>query len=81
MIIGMVGLLVMSVFGGCSLIWLICPTPSVICMPFYLRFLTLFVVFLGGWLGYGVAGFFGDKLFSARNNSTPTGWIFMKFDT
>jgi hypothetical protein len=30
---------------------LICPTPSVICLPYYLRFLTLFVVILGGWLG------------------------------
>jgi NADH-ubiquinone oxidoreductase chain 5 len=46
--IGMVGLLVMSIFGGGSLIWLICPTPSVICLPYYLRFLTLFVVILGG---------------------------------
>jgi NADH-ubiquinone oxidoreductase chain 5 len=43
-----IGLLVMSVFGGGSLMWLICPIPSVICLPYYLRFLTLFVVFLGG---------------------------------
>jgi NADH-ubiquinone oxidoreductase chain 5 len=28
MIIGMVGLLVMFIFGGGSLIWLICPTPD-----------------------------------------------------
>jgi NADH-ubiquinone oxidoreductase chain 5 len=36
-----------------------------ICLPYYLKFLTLFVVFLGGWLGYEIAGFvFGDKLFS-----------------
>ena len=41
MITSMVGLLVMSIFGGGSLIWLICPTPSVICLPYYLRFLTL----------------------------------------
>ena len=35
------------------------------CLPYYLRFLTLFVVFLGDWLGYEIAGFvFGDKLFS-----------------
>nr|WMY24099.1 NADH dehydrogenase subunit 5 [Nasutitermes sp. D MLW-2023a] len=65
MMVGMVGLLLMSIFGGGSLMWLICPTPSVICLPYYLSFLTLFVVFLGGWLGYGVASFvFGDKLFS-----------------
>nr|AQP29371.1 NADH dehydrogenase subunit 5 [Trinervitermes sp. IND2] len=65
MMVGMIGLLVMSIFGGGSLMWLICPTPSMICLPYYLKFLTLFVVFLGGWLGYEVAGFvFGDKLFS-----------------
>jgi hypothetical protein len=33
----MVGLMVMSIFGGGSLIWLICPTPSVICWPYCLR--------------------------------------------
>nr|AQP27739.1 NADH dehydrogenase subunit 5 [Bulbitermes sp. B TB-2017] len=65
MMVGMIGLLTMSIFGGGSLMWLICPTPSVICLPYYLSFLTLFVVFLGGWLGYEIAGFiFGDKLFS-----------------
>nr|WNH36534.1 NADH dehydrogenase subunit 5 [Nasutitermes sp. 1 MLW-2023a] len=65
MMFGMVGLLVMSIFGGGSLMWLICPTPSMICLPYYLKFLTLFVVFLGGWLGYEIAGFvFSDSLFS-----------------
>jgi len=28
--IGIIGLLVISVFGGGSLIWLICPNPSII---------------------------------------------------
>nr|WNH36560.1 NADH dehydrogenase subunit 5 [Nasutitermes sp. 3 MLW-2023a] len=65
MMVGMVGLLIMSIFGGGSLMWLICPTPSMICLPYYLSFLTLFVVFLGGWLGYEIAGFaLGDSLFS-----------------
>nr|AIY61692.1 NADH dehydrogenase subunit 5 [Isognathotermes fungifaber] len=65
MVFGMIGLLIMSVFGGGSLMWLICPTPSVICLPYYLSFLTLFVVFIGGWLGYLLAGFaFGDSLIS-----------------
>jgi len=44
------------------LIW---RTPSVICLPYYLKFLTLFVVFIGGWLGYEIARFvLGDGLFS-----------------
>nr|YP_009350332.1 NADH dehydrogenase subunit 5 [Microcerotermes crassus]AQP26830.1 NADH dehydrogenase subunit 5 [Microcerotermes crassus] len=67
MVFGMIGLLVMSIFGGGSLMWLIFPTPSVICLPYYLSFLTLFVVFIGGWIGYEVAGFvLGDSLFSVH---------------
>jgi hypothetical protein len=67
MVYGIIGLLVMSIFGGGSLMWMICPTPSVICLPYYLSFLTLFVVFVGGWFGYEVAGFyFSDGLFSVN---------------
>ena len=65
MVFGMIGLLIISVLGGGSLIWLICPTPSVICLPYYLKFLTLFVVLVGGWFGYALSGFvFGDNLIS-----------------
>nr|AQP30312.1 NADH dehydrogenase subunit 5 [Astalotermes cf. obstructus RDCT140] len=65
MMFGMIGLLVMSIFGGGVLMWLICPTPSMICLPYYLKFLTLFVLFIGAWIGYTMAGFsFGDVLFS-----------------
>lgn len=36
-------------------------------MPYYLKFLNLFVVFMGGWFGYEMAGFvFGDNLFSSH---------------
>nr|AQP28268.1 NADH dehydrogenase subunit 5 [Anoplotermes group sp. Q TB-2017] len=67
MAVGMIGLLVMSVLGGSTLMWLIFPAPSMVCLPYYLSFLTLFVLFLGGWIGYEVAGFsFGDSLFSMR---------------
>ena len=65
MVFGIIGLLIISVFGGGSLIWLICPTPSIICLPYYLKFLALFVVFIGVWLGYEIARFvLGNKLFS-----------------
>jgi len=47
-----------SVFGGGSVIWLICPNPSVICFAYYLKFLTLFVVFIGGWLRYEIVYLF-----------------------
>jgi NADH-ubiquinone oxidoreductase chain 5 len=32
MIFGKIGLLIISIFGGGALMWLICPTPSVICL-------------------------------------------------
>ena len=60
-VFGVIGLLVIPVFGGGSLIWLICSTP-IICLP-YLKFLTLFVVFIGGWLAYGIARFVLDDKF------------------
>nr|WHM51570.1 NADH dehydrogenase subunit 5 [Acorhinotermes subfusciceps] len=70
---GMIGLLIMSIFGGSSLMWLICPSPSVICLPWYLSLLTLFVLMVGGWLGYTLAGFsFSDVLFSIRNYKYTT---------
>ena len=66
-VFGMIGLLIISIFGGGSLMWLICPTPCIICLPYYLKFLTLFVVFVGGWFCYEIAGFvFSDNLFSVR---------------
>nr|UXD79071.1 NADH dehydrogenase subunit 5 [Prorhinotermes inopinatus] len=67
MVLGMIGLLVMSIFGGGVLMWLICPTPSVVCLPYYLSFLTMLVVVLGGWLGFSMAGFeVSNGLFSMR---------------
>jgi hypothetical protein len=44
---GVNDLLIISTFGGGSVLWLICPTPSVICLSFYLSFLLCGVY---GWL-------------------------------
>nr|WCB98366.1 NADH dehydrogenase subunit 5 [Zeugodacus cucurbitae] len=52
MLRGMSGLLVMSIVGGSMLSWLIFPTPYMICLPSYLKLLTLFVCIVGGVLGY-----------------------------
>ena len=51
MVLGVIGLLVMSIFGGVTLMWLICPTPPVIWLTSRLKFVNLFVVFFG-WLGW-----------------------------
>nr|YP_010471471.1 NADH dehydrogenase subunit 5 [Brillia brevicornis]UVG40810.1 NADH dehydrogenase subunit 5 [Brillia brevicornis] len=52
---GMTGLLLMAVIGGSMLSWMIFPYPSMICLPFYLKFLTPFVCLAGGFIGYLVS--------------------------
>nr|WIW75299.1 NADH dehydrogenase subunit 5 [Mecostethus sp.] len=49
---GMIGLLIVAVFGGSFLSWLIFPIPYMITLPWHLKFLTLFVVILGSYFGY-----------------------------
>nr|YP_010693120.1 NADH dehydrogenase subunit 5 [Dacus venetatus]WCB98327.1 NADH dehydrogenase subunit 5 [Dacus venetatus] len=52
MLRGMSGLLFMSIIGGSMLSWLIFPTPYMICLPSYLKLLTLYVCIVGGLMGY-----------------------------
>nr|YP_003434189.1 NADH dehydrogenase subunit 5 [Prumna arctica]ADB03065.1 NADH dehydrogenase subunit 5 [Prumna arctica] len=66
---GMISLLFIVVFGGSLLSWLIFPVPCIIVLPYYLKFLTLFVVILGSYFGYLISQsslshklFFMDKL-------------------
>nr|WES82316.1 NADH dehydrogenase subunit 5 [Glyptotermes angustus] len=55
MLFGMFGLMLVAVFGGSMMSWLIFCTPSMVCLSFYLKFLTIFVSLLGGWIGYELA--------------------------
>nr|YP_010865910.1 NADH dehydrogenase subunit 5 [Neopanorpa lui]WGT92110.1 NADH dehydrogenase subunit 5 [Neopanorpa lui] len=57
MIRGMLGLLIMVIFGGSMLSWVIFPIPSMICLPFYMKTLALSVSILGGWFGYEISKF------------------------
>nr|URH16451.1 NADH dehydrogenase subunit 5 [Kalotermitidae sp. A SH-2022a] len=52
MICGMVGLMLVAVFGGSMLGWSVFGTPSMVCLPFYLSSLVVLVSILGGWFGY-----------------------------
>nr|YP_010826807.1 NADH dehydrogenase subunit 5 [Hodotermes mossambicus]UYX57324.1 NADH dehydrogenase subunit 5 [Hodotermes mossambicus] len=62
---GMLGLLVAVIFGGSILSWVVFPTPCMVCLPFYLKVLVLFVGALGGWLGYELSKHdLGGYLFS-----------------
>nr|YP_007627038.1 NADH dehydrogenase subunit 5 [Lithidiopsis carinatus]AGC22329.1 NADH dehydrogenase subunit 5 [Lithidiopsis carinatus] len=54
---GMIGLLFVAVFGGSFLSWLIFPVPYVVSLPYYLSFLTIFVVVVGSYLGYLMSNF------------------------
>jgi NADH-ubiquinone oxidoreductase chain 5 len=49
---GITGLLIIAIIGGSILRWLIFPTPDIICLPFYLKILTLFVCIVGAIRGY-----------------------------
>nr|QGL53133.1 NADH dehydrogenase subunit 5 [Leuctra fusca] len=52
MLRGMLPLSLMAVLGGVMLSWVLFPTPSMICLPLFLKTLALSVSILGGWVGY-----------------------------
>nr|YP_009002104.1 NADH dehydrogenase subunit 5 [Protaetia brevitarsis]AGM48370.1 NADH dehydrogenase subunit 5 [Protaetia brevitarsis] len=57
MLKGMSGLIVLVIFGGSMLMWLMFPTPYFICLPFFMKMLTLVVISIGAWIGYEVSKF------------------------
>nr|WAX39188.1 NADH dehydrogenase subunit 5 [Anaplecta sp. 5 ZQW-2020] len=57
MLLGMSGLILLSVVGGSFLSWLIFPTPVLICLPFLYSNLAIIVSLMGGWLGYFLSDF------------------------
>nr|QLY90026.1 NADH dehydrogenase subunit 5 [Lucilia illustris] len=72
MLKSMMGLLILSIFGGSMLSWLIFPTPVVVVLPSYLKLLTLFVCIVGGVSGYMISNislFFYNKALNNYNFS------------
>nr|WGO58010.1 NADH dehydrogenase subunit 5 [Rhabdoblatta densimaculata] len=70
MIFGMMGLLIMVVLGGAIMSWIIFPTPSLICLPLYLKLMVIMVSITGGWLGYELAkSSLGKSLISLNFNN------------
>nr|YP_010132049.1 NADH dehydrogenase subunit 5 [Hamaxiella brunnescens]QQD89783.1 NADH dehydrogenase subunit 5 [Hamaxiella brunnescens] len=68
MLKSMLMMLILSIFGGSMMSWLIFPTPLLVVLPFYLKLLTLFVCIMGGMSGYLISNislFFFNK---AMNN-------------
>lgn len=73
-----IGLLILSIFGGRILSWLIFPTPIVIVLPFYLKFLTILVCLIGGIRGYLISNislFFFNKALNSYSISNFLGSI------
>nr|WES13241.1 NADH dehydrogenase subunit 5 [Fenusa (Kaliofenusa) sp. 1 GYN-2022b] len=46
------GLVMMVIFMGSLLSWFIFPYPLMICIPFYMKIMPLFIIFIGSVLGY-----------------------------
>nr|ACY00192.1 NADH dehydrogenase subunit 5 [Bacillus atticus] len=57
MLFSMVILLMVSIFGGCMLSWLLFPSCNLILMPFMMKVMVLIVCFFGGWMGYFINKF------------------------
>nr|YP_009447607.1 NADH dehydrogenase subunit 5 [Carabus lafossei]ATY70039.1 NADH dehydrogenase subunit 5 [Carabus lafossei] len=57
MLKSMLSMLMFVIFSGSMLMWLIFPTPVMICLPIELKMLALFVSIIGAWLGYEMAKF------------------------
>nr|AYW52305.1 NADH dehydrogenase subunit 5 [Agrilinae sp. 1 ACP-2013] len=55
MLKGMMGLIMFVILGGSLLSWVLFPSPYFICLPLFLKFMTLFVIIFGGWLGYQIS--------------------------
>uniref|UniRef100_A0AAU7YV56 NADH-ubiquinone oxidoreductase chain 5 n=1 Tax=Rhaphidophora duxiu TaxID=3229864 RepID=A0AAU7YV56_9ORTH len=57
MLRGMITLMIMAVFGGSLLSWILFPTPVMICLPLLLKLLALLVSVFGGYFGYELSKF------------------------
>nr|QRW36352.1 NADH dehydrogenase subunit 5 [Hydroporus sp. IBE<ESP> AN585] len=44
--------------SGSMLLWLIFPTPMIICLPIWMKMMALFVSIIGGWMGYEISKFY-----------------------
>nr|APX39804.1 NADH dehydrogenase subunit 5 [Gonioctena aegrota] len=57
MLKAMGGLIFFVIFSGSMLMWLMFSTPMFICLPIFMKLMTLFMIMIGIWLGYEMAKF------------------------
>nr|WLG71241.1 NADH dehydrogenase subunit 5 [Rhithrodytes pantaleonii] len=55
MLKSMLVMLIFVIFVGSCLMWLIFPSPMMICLPMWMKMMTLMVSILGGWIGYEIS--------------------------
>nr|YP_002970614.1 NADH dehydrogenase subunit 5 [Laccotrephes robustus]ACJ69528.1 NADH dehydrogenase subunit 5 [Laccotrephes robustus] len=82
----MVFLSFMAIVSGSLLGWLIFPIPHVVVLSFSLKMMSIFFVFLGGWLGYELSFYnYNFSLFSMNYYFTSqflgSMWFMPKFST
>ena len=75
---GILTLLMMVILGGSLLRWIIFPTPSLICLPIYLKIIVIFVTLFGGLVGYEISKMRLGKIVLSehRMKSRPISFFF-----
>nr|YP_009890098.1 NADH dehydrogenase subunit 5 [Polyphaga plancyi]QKK69171.1 NADH dehydrogenase subunit 5 [Polyphaga plancyi]WGO57841.1 NADH dehydrogenase subunit 5 [Polyphaga plancyi] len=69
MVVGMCGLLIMSIVGGGLLSWVLFPIPFTINLPLFMSVMALGVSVLGAWVGYLICNIdFSVIVFSISNH-------------
>nr|YP_010166589.1 NADH dehydrogenase subunit 5 [Hydrocolus stagnalis]QRV62680.1 NADH dehydrogenase subunit 5 [Hydrocolus stagnalis] len=58
MLKSMMMMLFFVVISGSMLLWLIFPSPIIICLPLWMKMMALFVSIMGGWMGYEISKFY-----------------------
>nr|WIL79868.1 NADH dehydrogenase subunit 5 [Clerus dealbatus] len=57
MLKGMMGLIIMVIFSGASIFWLMFPSMYFICLSKVMKFMALFFIILGMWIGLEISKF------------------------
>nr|YP_010024716.1 NADH dehydrogenase subunit 5 [Aromia bungii]QOQ34995.1 NADH dehydrogenase subunit 5 [Aromia bungii] len=80
MLKGMGGLIILVVFSGSMLSWLIFPTPFFICLPILLKIMTLIMILFGICIGYEMSKFKINYSLHSLNNLTLSSYFAMMWN-
>nr|YP_009679972.1 NADH dehydrogenase subunit 5 [Serrognathus platymelus]QDH52467.1 NADH dehydrogenase subunit 5 [Serrognathus platymelus] len=75
MLKGMGGIILLVIFMGSSLSWMILSTPYFICLPLLMKMMALVVTLAGGWMGFELA----QLVLSYKSKSLKFIWSSMFF--